>query len=89
MLLSFTRYDPGLNLNYLLMRGCYQYAGTESPMLFLPSGSSHTFSLGMPTTASLSGLSFTGQAVMFMFIPGINSRDAVTSNGLALQLGLR
>ncbi|GAB4150831.1 MAG: hypothetical protein Fur0037_19470 [Planctomycetota bacterium] len=85
LLLSFTQHNPGIDLSIIGMPGCFQYMGTEAPNIFVPAGNSHVFSLGMPTTTSLSGLPFGCQSAAFN--AGANAMGIVTSNAVSMVLG--
>jgi hypothetical protein len=85
LLLSFTQFNPGIDLTPLGMPTCFQYSGTDVPTFFVPAGSSFTYPLVVPNNPSLSGLPVYSQAAAFA--ASLNPLGIITSNGLAMVLG--
>lgn len=84
-ILSFTQYNPGLDLAPLGMPGCRQFVGFDVVNLLLPVGGAATQVLNIPNDPSFSGLVVVSQSVAIT--PGINPLGALASNGLRLQIG--
>jgi hypothetical protein len=84
-ILSFTQFNPGLNLTPIGMAGCSQYTGLDVTLLFLPAGGTGSSSINIPTNASYSGMHVFSQAATFS--SGFNTLGVVASNGLDLGLG--
>jgi hypothetical protein len=84
-ILSFTQYNPGLDLAALGMPGCRQYVGFDVVSLLLPVGGVATQVLSIPNDPSFTGLVILGQSVAI--VPGVNALGALASNGVRLQIG--
>ena len=84
-ILSFTQYDPGLDLAAFGMAGCRQFVGFDAVSLLLPSGGAATQSLSIPNNAGLAGLVFVSQSLAF--VPAVNPLGAIASNGVRLTIG--
>ena len=85
-ILSFTQFDPGLNLTALGMPGCSQYVGFDSVSLLLPVGGTASQNLSIPNIPSLAGLIVTSQSVAL--VPAVNPLGALSSNGVRMTVGL-
>ncbi|MFO0277388.1 MAG: hypothetical protein ACK533_08920, partial [Planctomycetota bacterium] len=84
--LSPIRVDPGVDLAALGMPGCAQYATLASPYTIPVAGSTATYSMIVPPVPSLMGDRMFGQTIGFAI--GANIAGMVTSNGVALTLGM-
>ena len=84
--LSPIRVDPGVDLAALGMPGCAQYATLASPYTIPVAGSTATYSMIVPPVPSLMGYRMFGQTIGFAI--GANIAGMVTSNGVALTLGV-
>lgn len=84
-ILSFTQYDPGLDLSSFGMPGCRQYVGFDTVSLLIPSAGSATQPLTVPNNAGLAGLVFTSQSLAF--VPAVNPLGAIASNGMRFTIG--
>ncbi len=82
--LGFT--DPGVNdLAFVGAPGCGLRSSLEVISPWGPTGSTHTFQIGLPANpALLNGHLFTTAAV---FVPGINAFGAISANGIDGLLG--
>lgn len=85
-LVSFTAIDPGVELGFLGMPGCYVHAGTDAMYALLPSGGQAQWQLPVPNTPSLMGAQLAGQSAAFA--PGANAGGLITSNGVLLTIGV-
>ena len=94
LILSFTQYNPGLNLTtYVLpgggtiqMPGCELYAALDVLLQFATPGSVAAVPLLMPSAPSLAGTLFIGQSATMT--PGYNPFGFLTSNGVVMVLGV-
>ncbi|MCU0865737.1 MAG: hypothetical protein MUC36_18285 [Planctomycetes bacterium] len=84
-LLSFTAFNPGIDLSFLGLPGCVQYSGLDSVELFLVGGTSASHSLSIPADPSFVGVQIARQSVVN--VPGINPFGAIVSNGLCWIIG--
>ncbi|MCA8975722.1 MAG: hypothetical protein KDC98_13450 [Planctomycetes bacterium] len=85
-IMSFRRYDPGIDLASLGMDGCYQYVRLDFVSAIALPGPTWTRSFGVPGTLALQGLRVHSQSATIS--PGLNPLGVVASNGLQLVLGL-
>jgi len=85
-LVSFTAIDPGIELGFLGMPGCYVHAGTDAMYALLPSGGQAQWQLPVPNNPSLMGAQLAGQSAAFA--PGANTGGLITSNGVLLTIGV-
>lgn len=85
-LVSFTAIDPGVELGFLGMPGCYVHAGTDAMYALLPSGGQAQWQLPVPNNPSLMGAQLAGQSAAFA--PGANTAGLITSNGVLLTIGV-
>jgi hypothetical protein len=85
-ILGTTRIDPGVDLGALGMPGCYQYAAPESLTTIVVSGGSAAYTMSIPNDPILMGFQIFGQTLGFAI--GANQSGLVTSNGVALTLGV-
>jgi len=85
LVLGFAPQTPGISLAGQGAPGCFQHLALDSTLAFLfATGPTAGYSVPIPSSAGLQGLSAYFQAAAFA--PGINSLGVVTSNGLALVL---
>jgi hypothetical protein len=85
-ILSPTRVDPGLPLDVIGMLGCFQYAPPDVMNLLFPVAQQGSYAMSVPNSAPLMGFQFAAQSVAF--VNGVNPAGLVTSNGIALTVGL-
>ncbi|MEZ6037240.1 MAG: hypothetical protein R3F29_07150 [Planctomycetota bacterium] len=85
-LISTTRIDPGLDLSIIGMQGCYLYANLDSLDVLWPVGGSATHVLSIPNNPVLMGAVVVGQSAAF--VNGVNSAGLISSNGVALTIGV-
>ena len=85
-LVSFTAIDPGVELGFLGMPGCYVYAGTDAMYALLPTSGQAQWQLPVPNNPSLMGAQLAGQSAAFA--PGANTAGLITSNGVRLTIGV-
>jgi hypothetical protein len=84
-LLGFGQFNPGIDLSFLGMPGCFQYVTIQKPLLFFVSGSTGSVPLGIPNNAGLVGMHVFAQSVTFS--AGFNAMNMLSSNGVDLGLG--
>jgi hypothetical protein len=80
--------DPGLDLTFLGMPGCFGYTNadlTSAVFPVAPATSSGTVILPIPNTPGLIGLVLSTQSIAFSTATAFG---LVASNGLRLELGL-
>ncbi|MBM4059945.1 MAG: hypothetical protein FJ265_02465 [Planctomycetes bacterium] len=83
---SLVRHDPGIDLTSYGMPGCWQYTGFEAMVVVIPAGGQSAYGLGIPNSTTFSGLQLTAQT--YAFSPGANTAGVISSNGVALTVGL-
>lgn len=83
--LGFSQFNPGFDLGFLGMPGCFQFASVDLPMVFVVAGSAGSVPLSFPNLSALNGLHVYAQSLTFT--PGFNPFGALTSNGLDLGIG--
>lgn len=84
-ILSFTQYNPGLDLAAFGMPGCRQFVGFDAVNVLLPSAGSATQVVNIPNNPSLAGLAFVSQSLAF--VPALNPLGAIVSNGMRFTIG--
>jgi len=87
MVLSLTKYDPGLPLVGLGMPGCFQYVGLDAVHVQVLSNGLGVVPFSIPNDAGLIGLSIRAQAVVRD--PQSYPMPLAVSNGLDLTVGSR
>jgi hypothetical protein len=85
-ILSTTRVDPGLDLAALGMPGCFQYAGLTALYTVNVAAGASTYAMPIPNDPTLMGFQMFAQSVGFAI--GANTSGLVTSNGVALTIGV-
>jgi hypothetical protein len=85
-ILSTTRVDPGFELTPLGMPGCFQHVAPTALYTIAVSGGTATFALPIPNNSALIGFQMFAQSLGFAV--GVNAADLITSNGMALRVGL-
>ena len=85
-ILSTTRFDPGVDLGFLGMPGCFQYSGLDSMNLLFPVAGQASYGLAIPNNPTLMGFQMTGMSAAF--VSGLNPAGIITSNGVALTVGI-
>jgi hypothetical protein len=85
-ILSFTQYNPGIDLTALGMLNCSQYVGLDSVLVFLPVAGTGTMALSIPNNPGFAGLHVFSQGAAF--VAGVNPLGALSSNGVNLKLGI-
>jgi len=84
-ILSFTQYNPGLDLTAFGMPGCRQFVGFDAVNVLLPSAGSATQVINIPNNPGLAGLPFVSQSLAF--VPAVNPLGAIASNGVRFTIG--
>ena len=84
--LSTTAIRPGLDLTAAGMPGCFQYVDLSVVHFLGVVGSSASFSILVPYEPTLMGLEVHAQSAALA--PGVNAAGIVSSNALALRLGI-
>lgn len=84
MALGYVQHLPGISLDAIGMRGCFQHATYDGTFGFAVTGPTLAFTLRIPTDPGLSGLHVFGQAVSTG--PTSTALGVVTSNGVDLLL---
>ncbi len=83
---GFTKFDPGIPLNFLQMPGCQGYVSPDLIVAGVLPGTTYQNMLGIPANPTLAGyLLVTQGLVLNAAIP--NPFNGITSNGLQLLLG--
>jgi len=77
--------NPGIDLTSLGMAGCYQYVSMDANALFFPTGTSVQFPATLPNDSSFLGIHIYVQAAAY--VPGVNVRGFLSSNGIDLTIG--
>lgn len=85
-ILSFSQYNPGLDLTGIGMPGCRQYVGLDTTRVFLVAGSSASVALNIPNLPGLGGLHVFSQSATFS--TGFNPLGVIASNGVNLKLDI-
>ena len=85
-IVSTTRFDPGIDLSVIGMTGCFQFAGLDSLNLLLPVAQQAVYTMPIPSNPALMGLQLTVQSAAF--VNGVNPAGLISSNGVALTLGV-
>lgn len=79
--------DPGLNdLTFLGLPGCGLRSSLDLLNAYLPSGSTHAYSVALPADPALVGLSLYTTSAMFTQPPA-NAFGAITANGVQGTIG--
>lgn len=86
LILGFNQVNPGVDLTFLGMPGCDLYATIDTQLPFPLAGPVTTLPVAIPATPSLAGFTFATQAATFT--PAANSFGFLSSNGVALTVGL-
>jgi len=84
-ILSFTRFDPGIDLGGNGMPGCRQFVGFDAAVTFLPSGSVGSVAFAVPNNIIFAGALVRSQSATMS--PATTPLGVITSNGLELELG--
>ena len=85
-ILGVTRVDPGFDLAALGMPGCFQYTSPTALYTVNVAAGSSTYTMSIPNDPTLMGFQFFGQSLGFAI--GANTAGLVTSNGVALTVGI-
>ncbi|MBL8751334.1 MAG: hypothetical protein JNK78_19410 [Planctomycetes bacterium] len=85
-IISVTRYDPGIELSIANMPGCFLYSGTELLHVVIANAGTGVDVWTIPNDPTWMGLAVTTQTLAFA--PGANTNGLITSNGVALTVGL-
>ena len=86
LILGFNQVNPGVDLTFLGMPDCDLYATIDTQLPFPLAGPVTTLPVAIPATPSLAGFTFATQAATFT--PAANSFGFLSSNGVALTVGL-
>ena len=86
LILGFGQVNPGVDLTFLGMPGCDLYATLDTQAPFPLAGPLTSLPLAIPATPSLGGFQFFSQVATFT--PAANAFGFLSSNGLALTVGL-
>lgn len=82
VMLGWTGYSSGVSLASIGMPGCFQYSSQEFTYLLIPSGTTATWTLPVPTGAVWAGRHMFAQAASLS--TGVNALGALSSNGIDL-----
>lgn len=85
-IMSVTRYDPGVELGFVGMPKCFLFLNTDVLATLVASGGQASWNWAVPTGPSWFGLQVTAQSVAFA--ANLNSAGIISTNGVALTLGL-
>ena len=83
--LSFTKFDPGIDLSSNGMPGCWQFVGLDVVTTFLPSGSVGVVPFQLPNSITFGGAEVRSQSATLS--PATTPLGVITSNGIELVLG--
>lgn len=86
LILGFGQVNPGVDLTFLGMPDCSLYATLDTQLPFPLAGPLTSLPIAIPTTPSLAGFPFFSQAATFT--PAANTFGFLSSNGVALTVGL-
>ncbi len=86
LILGFGQVNPGVDLTFLGMPDCSLYATLDTQVPFPLAGPLTSLPIGIPATPTLAGFQFFSQAATFT--PAANTFGFLSSNGVALTLGL-
>jgi hypothetical protein len=85
-ILSFTQFNPGIDLTILGMPGCRQFVGLDTTLTFFPVSGTGSVSLFIPNVPVYAGLHLYSQGAAF--VAGVNPLGALASNGVDLKLDI-
>jgi hypothetical protein len=85
-ILSFTRFNPGIDLTILGMPGCRQYVGLDTTLTFFPAGGTGSVAINIPNNPGFAGLHLFSQGAAFA--TGFNPLGVVAANGIDLKLDI-
>lgn len=84
--LGLTHIEPGIDLGFLNMPGCFQYASLDVLYVMFPISQTGLYAMSVPNNPALQGFQMSAQSVAF--VNGVNAAGLVTSNGLQITVGL-
>lgn len=87
-ILSFTLFNPGIELSALGMPNCFQLVGADVLGAHLPSGGAFAMSLAVPANPALSGLHIGSQSVTLGDLAA-NAAGMRSSNAVDLRIGIQ
>jgi hypothetical protein len=85
-ILGITRFNPGIDLSVIGMPGCFAFESLDAMYLLFPVAQQATYTMPIPNNPVLMGFQMTGQSAAF--VNGVNSAGMVSSNGVAITLGV-
>jgi hypothetical protein len=83
--LGLAQINPGLDLTFLGMPGCFQYINPSSTVVFVVGGPSASVPFNIPNVPAYVGIHVFAQSATFT--SGLNSFGLISSNGLDLGIG--
>jgi hypothetical protein len=83
--LGLAQINPGLDLSFLGMPGCFQYISPSSTVVFVVGGPSASVPFNIPNVPAYVGIHVFAQSATFT--SGFNSFGLISSNGLDLGIG--
>lgn len=83
-LLSFTRFDPGIDLTSIGMPGCSQYVGLDARIVTLVTGPTMSLTVPIPPNLAYAGVQLATQGATFS---GITPLGVISSNGVVGTIG--
>jgi hypothetical protein len=84
-LLGLTQFNPGIDLSFLGMPGCFQYTDGSVSLLFVVGGPSATVPFNIPNNPAFVGIHVFAESATFS--AGFNGLGVIASNGLDLGVG--
>lgn len=84
--LGLTRIDPGVDLTFLGMPGCFQWTSLDVTYVLVPAGGASTYSMPVPNNPVLMGYTMSAESIAF--VNGVNAAGLVASNGVQITVGL-
>lgn len=83
-LMSFTQFDPGIDLSSIGMPGCSQYVGLDARFVTLVTGSTMSLTVPIPPNLAYAGIQLATQGATFS---GITPLGVIASNGVLGTIG--
>ena len=84
-ILSPTRVNPGVSLDFFGMPGCHVFVGLDVIIPLIPTAGQATYTMPIANDPALAGAQVSGQSIAFL--PGFNAAGIVSSNGVTVTVG--
>jgi hypothetical protein len=84
-ILSPTRVNPGVSLDFFGMPGCHVFVGLDVIIPLIPTAGQATYTMPIANDPALAGAQVSGQSIAFL--PGFNPAGIVSSNGVTVTVG--